>query len=117
MSRLEIFLQVLAVDAQKLKNVAMHVHIVVEKYALQQRSGTYGSRARCSSFNDGIWLAWYFLNTIVTDKTFSVKFLQSHQRHHAAPEDALTVRSMLRENSDIYHCLKLLILLKNAHVI
>jgi len=24
---------------------------------LSQRSGTYGSRARCGSFDDGIWLA------------------------------------------------------------
>jgi len=23
-----------------------------------QASGTYGSRARCGSFDDGIWLAW-----------------------------------------------------------
>jgi len=36
----------------------------------------------------------YFLNTIVTDETFSVIFLQSHQQHHAAPEVSLTVRSM-----------------------
>ena len=43
--------------------------------------------------------------------------LQSHQQRHAAPEVALTVRSMLlRENSDICHCLKLLVLLENAHV-
>jgi len=32
---------------------------------------------------------------IVTDGTFSVIFLQSHQQHYAAPEAALTVRSML----------------------
>jgi len=62
---------------------------------LKQGSGTCGSRARCDSFDDGIWLAWYFLNTIVTDEIFSVIFLQSHQQHHAAPEVALTVRSML----------------------
>jgi len=29
------------------------------------------------------------------DETFSVIFLQSHQQHHAGPEVALTVRSML----------------------
>jgi len=33
--------------------------------------------------------------TIVTDETFSVIFLQSHQQLHVAPEVALTVRSML----------------------
>jgi len=32
---------------------------------------------------------------IVTDETFSVIFLQSHQQHHAASEVALIVRSML----------------------
>jgi len=53
------------------------------------------ARARCGSFDDNIWLAWYFLNTIVTDETFSVIFLQSHQQLHTAPEVALTVRSML----------------------
>jgi len=26
------------------------------------------------SFDDGIWLAWYFINTIVTNETFSVIF-------------------------------------------
>ena len=62
--------------------------------ALKQGSGTYGSWARCGSFDDDIWLAWYFLNTTVTDITFSAIFLQSHQQHHAAPEVALTVRSM-----------------------
>ena len=39
--------------------------------SLGQRSGTCGSRARCGSFDDGIWLASYFLNTIVTNETFS----------------------------------------------
>ena len=45
---------------------------------------------------------------------FQSSRLQSHQQHHAAPEVALTVRSMLlwREISDIYHCLKRLIFLK-----
>jgi len=42
--------------------------------SLGQGSGTYGSRARCGSFDDGIWLAWYFLNTIVTNESFSVIF-------------------------------------------
>jgi len=36
-------------------------------YLLNQGSGTYGSRARCGSFADGIWLASYFLKTFVTD--------------------------------------------------
>ena len=67
---------------------------VVRHQLLSQESGTYGSRARCGSFDDGIWLSWYFLNTIVTDETFSVIFLQSHQQHHAVPEVAFTVRSM-----------------------
>ena len=31
---------------------------------LNQGSGT------CGSFDDGIWLTWYFLNMIVTDETF-----------------------------------------------
>jgi len=65
------------------------------RYVLAQGSGTYGSRARWDSFDDGIWLAWYFLNTIVTDETCSVIFLQRHQQHHAAPDVALTVRSTL----------------------
>jgi len=34
---------------------------------LKQESGTYGSRARCGSFDDDIGLTWYFLNTIVTN--------------------------------------------------
>ena len=41
---------------------------------IEQGLGTYGSRAKCGSFDDGIWLAWYFLNTIVTNETFSVIF-------------------------------------------
>jgi len=41
---------------------------------LEQGSGTYSSWARRGSFDDGIWLAWYFLNTIVTNETFSVIF-------------------------------------------
>jgi len=45
---------------------------------LTQRSGTYGSRARCGSFDDGIWLAWHFLNTIVTNET-SVIFQLPYQ--------------------------------------
>jgi len=32
---------------------------------------------------------------IVTCETFSVISLQSHQKHHAAPEVALTVRNVL----------------------
>jgi len=32
--------------------------IVTDKHkALEQRSGTYGSRDRCGSFDDSIWLA------------------------------------------------------------
>jgi len=61
---------------------------------LSQGSGSNGSRARCGSFDDDIWLAGYFLDRIFTDET-SVIFLQSHQQHHAAPEVALTVRNML----------------------
>ena len=68
------------------------------QHGICQGSGTYGSRARCGSFDDGIWLTWYFLNTIVTNETFcnfpSTR-LQKHQQHNAAPEVALTVRSML----------------------
>jgi len=45
---------------------------------LLQRSGTYRSRARCGSFDGGIWLAWYFLNTIVTNESFSVIFHLPH---------------------------------------
>jgi len=41
---------------------------------LEQGSRTYGSRARCGSFDDGIWLTWYFLNTIVGNEIFSVIF-------------------------------------------
>jgi len=33
--------------------------------------------------------------TIVTDEIFSVIVLQNHQQHHAAPEVALTERSIL----------------------
>ena len=65
---------------------------------LGQGSETYGSRARCGSFDDGIWLAWYFLNTIFRNETFRnfpPTRLQSHQQHHAASEVPLTVRSML----------------------
>jgi len=62
-------------------------------YWLCQGSGTCRSRARCGSFDDGICLPSF--NTIVTDETFSVIFLQSHQQRHAVPEVALTVRSML----------------------
>ena len=39
---------------------------------ITQGSGTYGSRTRCGSFGDGIWLTWYFLNMIVMNETFSV---------------------------------------------
>jgi len=62
---------------------------------LYQGSGSYGSRAKCGSFHDGIWLTWYFLDMIVRNEIFSVIFLQSHQQHHAAPQAVLTVRSML----------------------
>jgi len=34
-------------------------------HPVEQGSGTYGSRARCGSFDDSIWLTWYFINTIV----------------------------------------------------
>jgi len=53
-------------------------------------------------------------------RNFPSTRLQKYQQHHAAPEVALTARRMslnvIKENSDIYHCFKLLILLKNAHV-
>jgi len=55
--------------------------------SLAQGSRTYGLRARCGYHDDNICLAWHFLNTIVTNQTFSVIFLQSHQQHHAAPEE------------------------------
>ena len=42
--------------------------------SLRQGLGTNGLRTRYGSFDDGIWLAWYFLNTIVTNETFSVIF-------------------------------------------
>ena len=88
-----------------------------EPKELDQGSGTHGSRARGCSFEDPIWLAWYFVNTTFTDETLSVIFLQIHRQHHISPDVALTLRSMLlRENSDIYHGLNLLILLKNVHV-
>jgi len=38
-------------------------------HTLVQEAGT-----RCGSFDNGIWFAWYFLNTIVTNETFSVIF-------------------------------------------
>jgi len=60
---------------------------------IKQVSGTYGSRATCGSFGGGIWLASYFLDTIVTDEIFSVIFIQSYQQHHTAPDVALTVRT------------------------
>ena len=37
--------------------------------ATGQVSGTYGSRATSGSFGDSIWLAWYFLDTIVSNET------------------------------------------------
>jgi len=49
-------------------------------YPLKQWSGTDGLRARCGSFDDGIWLAWYFLKTIVTNETFSVIFHPPYYR-------------------------------------
>jgi len=48
---------------------------------------------------------------------FSIYRPQSYQQHDAATEIALTVSSMLlKRKFSIYHCLKLLILLKNAHI-
>ena len=52
--------------------ILQHPSCLSTAITLGQGSGTYGSRARRGSFDDGIWLAWYFLNTIVTDETFSV---------------------------------------------
>jgi len=84
---------------------------------LGQWSGTYGSRARCGSFEDGIWLAWYFLNTIVTNETFSVIFhLPDYKAISNTRSRIYSKKHVIRENSEIYHCLKLLILFKNAHV-
>ena len=59
--------------------------VAVRSHFAGQGSGTYGSRARCGSFDDGIWLAGYFLNTIVTNETsviFNIDqylFLQYYQ--------------------------------------
>jgi len=49
-------------------------YLAVIAHNIEQGSGTYGSRARCGSFDDGVWLAWYFLNTIVTSETFPLNF-------------------------------------------
>jgi len=89
-------------------------------YKLRQGSGTYGSRARCDSFDDGIWLAWYFLNTIVTNEVF-LKFSIYQTTKLSATTCSTRSRinskkHVIRENSGIHHCLKLLILLENAHV-
>jgi len=47
--------------------------IEVLQETLTQGSGTYGLRARCGSFDDGIWLAWYFLTPLLRMQ-FSVIF-------------------------------------------
>jgi len=62
---------------------------------LKKRQWTCHTHQWSYSFDGGIWLAWYFLNTIVMDDTFSIIFLQINQQHDAAPEIALTVRSIL----------------------
>jgi len=46
---------------------------------LNQGSGTHGSRARCGSFDDGIWLAWYLFNTIITNETSVIFHLQEYK--------------------------------------
>jgi len=56
------------------------IELKFKTYSLRQVWGTYGSRARCGSFDDGIWLACYFLNTIVTNETFSVIFHLPHYK-------------------------------------
>jgi len=68
------------------------------KHTLGKGSGTCGSLTTCGTCDDGIWLAWYFLNDCYEWNVFcnflSTR-LQSHQQHHAAPEVAWTDRSML----------------------
>jgi len=87
------------VQGRHIVNMSCAYKSKYQSKTINQGSGSYGSWARCGSFDDGIWLARYFLITIVAEETFSVISLQSHQLHHAAPEVALTVRSMLlREN-------------------
>jgi len=71
------------ISKKRMKNVNL---------ALKQGSGTYGSRARCGSVDDSIWLVWYFLNTIATNETFSIIFhlpdyktinnIMQHQKSH-----------------------------------
>ena len=56
---------------------------------IRQGSGTYDLRGTRGSFDDGILLAWHFDNMLVTDETFTVIFLQSHQQHHTASEVAI----------------------------
>ena len=58
-----------------------------------QGSGIYGSRARCDFWRRHL-VACNFLTRLLRMK-LSVIFLQSHQQHHAAPEAALTIGSML----------------------
>jgi len=54
----------------------------VKLFPLAQRSGT------CGSFDDGIWLPWYVLNTIVTHEIFlqfsykAIRNTMQHQKSH-----------------------------------
>jgi len=59
-----------------------------------------------------------FCNSVIfqTFCNFPSTRVQSQQQHHAAPKVALTVRNMLLKRIHNHHCLKLLVLLKNAHV-
>ena len=52
---------------RRLDTIPIEVH-------LSQGLGTYGSRVRCGSFNDGMWFTSCFLNMIVMNETFSVFF-------------------------------------------
>ena len=52
---------------------------LIFSFITNQGSGTYGSRARCGSFDDSIWLAWYFFNTIMNEK-FSAIFYLPHYK-------------------------------------
>jgi len=81
-----------------------------------QGSGTYGSRDRCGSFDDRIWLAWYFLNTIVTNETFCNFPTKLSATPCSIRSRINSKKDVTKENSEIYHCFKLLVLLKNAHV-
>ena len=60
-------------------NRKTHYNTFAASVELDQGSGTYGSRARCGSFDDGVWLAWYFLSTIVTNETAVIFHLPEYK--------------------------------------